>query len=263
MGTMDCTLYVWGPGSSVPWDAAYWKDTRLQMPSSLVDLELLGGFRHRVLRPFESYRLSYVDERQYGGTFAFDLDFRGLRPPAYFGAKHFDQPMHVTGTLMVDGIEHQVDCQAMRDRSWYRRGDYTHFRSAYSYGIVSPDEGFLALYAAPRGEDLLRDNLPLVGGHLLAVDEEPLLVRGQRRVTSRDPATGQPWTVEISYSTGGTDRTVVGTVRNAIALAANTNMMSWMSLVDWQLDGATVVGEDQEIWSPGIWRAFRKGADPA
>jgi hypothetical protein len=48
-------------------------------------------------------------------------------------------------------------------------------------------------------------------------------------------------------------------VRNCMAVAANPNMLSWMSLVEWEVRGRTVWGEDQEIWSPSIWRAFRRG----
>ena len=56
----------------------------------------------------------------------------------------------------------------------------------------------------------------------------------------------------------GRVREVHGRVRNGLALAANTSMLSWMSLVDWDIDGRIVVGEDHEIWSPSLWRAFRK-----
>jgi hypothetical protein len=260
LGTMDCFVYVWGSGGSVPWDAAYWKDLRLGIPATLEDLVVHGLLHHEVRRPFEDYHLSYHDDRQYGGLFAFDLDVAALRPATYFGGKHFDQSVRVTGTLTLDGLERQVDCLAMRDRSWYRRGDFTQFRSAYSYALTSPTEGFLALYAAPRDVDMLVDDLPLVGGHQIVGDVQTPLISGERRVTERDAATGQPEVVEITFGVGAERRTVVGTVRNSMALVANTNMMSWMSLVDWNVDGTTIVGEDQEIWSPGIWRAFRQGS---
>jgi hypothetical protein len=258
LGVMDAFVYVWGPGGSVPWDTAYWKDLRLAMPSSLVDLEL-QGLRHAVVRPFDEYRLSYEDARGYEGGFAFELRAGALRPPTYFGGKHFDQPVHMTGWVAVDGRRRAVDCFAMRDRSWYRRGDFTLFRSAYSYAISSPEESFLALYAAPRDRDMLLDDLPLVGGHMASSEGQDALRSGERRVVDRDPATGQPVTVIVGFAGENAPvREVRGQVRNAIALAANTSMLSWMSLVEWDLDGVKVLGEDQEIWSPSIWRAFRR-----
>ena len=257
LGVMDSFVYVWGPGGSVPWDTAYWKDVRLAMPASLVDLEL-PSLTHAVVTPFEKYRLSARDERGYGGTFAFDIDAEAIRPPTHFGGKHLDQPMRMTGWIELDGTRREIDCRAMRDRSWYRRGDFTLFRSAYSYALSDSEDSFLALYAAPRDADMLRDDLPLVGGHITASSGHRGLSTGHRKVTERDPATGQPLAVEVTFATeSGELRTVSGTVRNCLALAANTSMLSWMSLVDWDIDGEIVVGEDQEIWSPSIWRAFR------
>jgi hypothetical protein len=260
LGTMDAFVYVWGSGGSTPWDTAYWKDLRLPMPGSIQDLELLGGLRHTVVRGLDEYALAYEDDRGYGARFGFELRAEALKPPTYFGGKHFDQPMHMTGWLEIDGSRHEVDCFAMRDRSWYRRGDFTLFRSAYSYAIESPEDSFLALYAAPRTDDMLRDDLPLVGGHTVSSDKQRTLSTGARRVIDRDPATGQPRAVVVTFAgEDGALREAKGRVRNSIALAANTNMLSWMSLVEWRVDGRTLVGEDQEIWSPSIWRAFRRG----
>ncbi|HJQ45367.1 MAG TPA: hypothetical protein VJ870_03440 [Amycolatopsis sp.] len=256
---MDAFVYAWGPGGSMPWDTVYWKDLRLGMPSSIENLELPGGLRHSVVRSFERYRLSYEDTRAYGGPFGFDLRVEALKPPTYFGAKHFDQPMHLTGWVTIGGDRHEVDCFAMRDRSWYRRGDFTLFRSAYSYGIAAPEDSFLALYAADRDGDMLVDDLPLVGGHTVSADGQDVLRTGERRVVERDRHTGQPRAIEVDFAAAdGSTRLARGRVRNAIALAANTSMLSWMSLVEWDVDGRVIVGEDQEIWSPSIWRAFRR-----
>ncbi|MDF3309554.1 hypothetical protein P3H15_31540 [Rhodococcus sp. T2V] len=257
LGVMDAFTYVWGPGVSSPWDTAYWKDVRLGMPTSLLDLEI-PGLSHTVVDPFREYRLTSEDERGYGDRFAFDLSAKALQAPTYFGGKHLDQPMHMTGWVTVDGTRRDVDCFAMRDRSWYRRSDFTLFRSAYSYALGGSDDGFLALYAAPRDLDMLRDDLPLVGGHETSATGQRPFSSGVRKVTKRDPVTGHPMELTVAFEEeGGGTREVRGRVRNSIALAANTSMLSWMSLVDWDVDGRIVVGEDQEIWSPSIWRAFR------
>ena len=46
---------------------------------------------------------------------------------------------------------------------------------------------------------------------------------------------------------------MTGPVRNCMAVAANRNMLSWVSLVEWDFRGERVLGEAQEIWSPCIW----------
>lgn len=261
VGIANSCVYAWERGASVEWDAAYWKHLHGPMPASLTRMELLGGLRHVQREPFVGYELSYEDRAGYGPPFGFEVTVEAAREPTYFGGKHFDQEVRVTGRLTVDGRTFDVDCLAMRDRSWYRRGDFTLFRSAYSYAVRSPEAGFLALYAAPRDRDLLVDTLPLVGGHAVVDGRQHTFRGGVRRVTERDPATGHPLEVEVEAdSEDGVRVTAHGRVRNAMALAANPNMLSWMGLVEWTVDGTTVVGEDQEIWSPSIWRAFRRAA---
>jgi len=262
LGIANSCIYVWGPGTSTPWEAAYWKHLHVPMPKSLTAMELLGGLRHEQRVPFESYDLSYVDNRNYGSPVGFDVRVNAVGAPEFFGGKHFDQAVRVTGQLDVDGRSFAIDCLAMRDRSWYRRGDFTLFRSAYSYALAEPGDGFLALYAAPRDRDMLVDDLPLVGGHRLGQGPVVRFVDGQRVVRSREPGTGRP--VEISVRAVGADGVPVevhGRVTNCIGLAANPNMFSWMSLVEWSYGGRVVLGEDQEIWSPSLWRAFRQSGD--
>ena len=258
LGIVNPCIYVWGSGASVEWDAAYWKHSHYPMPKSLVDLELRGGLTHRVTEPFVSYEIAYRDEKKYGPPLSFDIQVSALAEPDYFGGKHFDQRVRVTGVLDVDGHTFQIDCHAMRDRSWYSRGDYTLFRSAYSYAVVDGENNFLAMFAAPRDRDMLIDDLPLVGGYVgFGGTRRPASV-GERRVTRRDRATGHP--AEVVLTVDG--EAIVGQVLNTMAVAANPNMLSWMGLVEWDYRGRAVLGEDQEIWSPSIWHAFRRGETP-
>jgi hypothetical protein len=262
LGIANPCIYVWGPGTSVEWDAAYWKHSHLPMPASLDSMELLGGLRHQVVEPFRTYRISYADQEKYGAPLDLDVELSALGPPEFLGGKHFDQPMRVTGRLRVDGTHHDIDCLAMRDRSWYSRGDYTLFRSAYSYAIASPEDQLLAIFAAPRDADMLLDDLPAVGGYTESgsATSRHVVTGGTRGVTRRDPSTVHPLELVLELEgPAGPDR-VSGRVRNCMAVAANPNMLSWMSLVEWDLHGTTVLGEDQEIWSPSIWHAFRRGA---
>lgn len=260
LGIANPCIYVWGSGTSVEWDAAYWKHSHYPMPSSITSLELLGGLRHEVVEPFRSYRLSYSDDQKYGAPLDFDVELSALGTPEFLGGKHFDQPVRVTGCLSVDGTEHVIDCLAMRDRSWYSRGDFTLFRSAYSYAIAAPDQQLLAIFAAPRDGDMLLDDLPLAGGYCESgAESRGSILSGSRRVTRRDEATGHPLELVVDVAGPDGSELMTGRVRNCMAVAANPNMLSWMSLVEWDWRGTSVLGEDQEIWSPSIWHAFRRG----
>ena len=265
LGIANPCVYVWGPGTSVEWDAVYWKHSHLPMPASLASMDLLTGLRHEAVEPFRRYRVAYADKEKYAAPLELELELTALGPPEFLGRKHFDQPMQVTGRLSAEGSDHDIDCLAMRDRSWYSRGDFTLFRSAYSYAIASPQDQFLAIVAAPRDDDMLQDDLPLAGGYRELPDgtdggtSRVALSTGCRRVTRRDDATGHPLEVVVDVEGPNGPETMTGRVRNCIAVAANPNMLSWMSLVEWDVAGQTVWGEDQEIWSPSIWREFRRG----
>lgn len=47
------------------------------------------------------------------------VDRVGLEPSG-----HIDQTMHVTGTVVLDGVTHHVDCVANRDHSWSSRPEF-------------------------------------------------------------------------------------------------------------------------------------------
>ena len=81
-----------------------------------------NGNTVEVLEPLMKYRTTYSDP----GRFEADLVHEGIMPPhshpvgawPFWATRHFDQPMHVTGTLVLSGEEIAVDCFSVRDRSW-------------------------------------------------------------------------------------------------------------------------------------------------
>jgi hypothetical protein len=257
-GIADCNIYVWDREVSAPWDAVYWKRFEMAYPATLADLNWIGGLRHRVIEPLARYSLEYHDDsspQQRG--FGIELVLEKTGSPRWFGRKHFDQPMRVLGSLTIDGVELTVDCRSMRDRSWYSRSDFGRFRSGYSYLLTDQFE-VLLLSAAPKETNGLAPTLPIIGGYVHDADGEVSVVGGERAVSRRDSATGRPMGVRLvgELSSGKTIE-LEGSCRNSMAIACNAGMFSWMNFVEWHHQGATVFGEDQEIWSPSIWRAFR------
>lgn len=265
VGIANSCIYAWKPGISTPWDAAYWKHLHVPIPESLTDLTLLGGIRHRQIDPYRTYEINYEDDTEFDGTFAFNVVFEAIESPQWFGGKHFDQSGVVRGKLESNGEVYEVDCRVMRDRSWYRRSDFALFRSAYSYVLGAQGDGFLALFAAPRDQPMLTDDLPLVGGWWAAsTDARIPLVAGMRTVTRRDPATGAPLHVEIdAVDSAGRGVQMSGDTHNVLPITANANMMSWMSLTRWWMNDSRYpqIGEDQEIWSPSLWRSRHRIID--
>ena len=63
-------------------------------------------------------------------------------PPFNFGA-HVDQPGRVTGRFELHGEAMDVDCIAMRDRSWGIRRPHRQPKIGYDHATASADDGFL------------------------------------------------------------------------------------------------------------------------
>ena len=85
-----------------------------------------NGNTVEVLEPLMRYRTTYSDPATGGVAFAADLVHEGVMAPhshpigawPFWATRHFDQTMHVTGTIVLDGEEIAVDCYSVRDRSW-------------------------------------------------------------------------------------------------------------------------------------------------
>jgi hypothetical protein len=81
-----------------------------------------NGVSITMLEPLMKYRTTYSDP----GKFEADLVHEGIVPPhshpvgawPYWNSRHFEQPMHTTGTITVAGEVIPVDCYSIRDRSW-------------------------------------------------------------------------------------------------------------------------------------------------
>ncbi|HEY2330416.1 MAG TPA: hypothetical protein VGH94_00725 [Acidimicrobiales bacterium] len=181
---------------------------------SLLDLTAPNGVTIKVLEPLMRYHTTYRDP----GKFEADLVHEGIIRPhshpigawPYWNSRHFDQPMHTTGTIVVAGEEIAVDSYTIRDRSWgprpegptppdkkLERGAWTFnerparaalpYSVGYMYGAQDARHAFLAGTSplmTPEGE--LSDDLDPGAGYLVRDGIYAPLVRGYRE-TELDP----------------------------------------------------------------------------
>jgi len=124
-----------------------------------------NGNHVEVLKPLMRYRTTYSDP----GAFEADLVHEGIIAPhshpvgawPFWATRHFDQPMHVTGTIVVHGEEIAVDCYSVRDRSWGPRPT----------GPI-PDDKKLPKGALPGREHRpVRANFPHSVGYVFATQD--------------------------------------------------------------------------------------------
>ncbi len=264
LGILACTIYVWEPGASEPWELPYWRCWwHMPIPAGIepTSFTLPNGLAYRTLEPMSAYAISYSGD----DGVSFELDWRALHPPHPLGVAdgigHLDQLGRVQGELVLHGERIAVDCVEMRDRTWGPRRESRQATClGYSYGAGA--DGF-AFHASTR-LDRHTGEWKLMTGFVLGRGE-PRTVSAVRRRVTRDER-GRPVSVQLTIvDDRGVELTAVGEVVSLLSHIA-TPFFVWVSLVRWRFqDGSEAFGEDQDTWSPGKLREFltRYRADKA
>jgi hypothetical protein len=240
----------------------------------LRDVRLPNGNHLQVLEPLRRYRVRYSDP----GRFEADVVLEGLRAPhshplgvaPFWKGRHFDQAVHVTGQVVLDGEVIDVDSLSMRDRSWGprpgpRRDDgpkrskrreppdpvaagrppFSPFGVGYVFGTASADEMFLAYTLPCVFDGVGRDDV--TAGYLVRDGRYGLLVAGTRRA-ELDPE--HRWRRRIvleAVDEHGREVTAIGTlISHHGASGLGTGYFHWV----W--NGAEGYGEDQSAAPPVV-----------
>jgi hypothetical protein len=258
LGIMSCGIYVWEHGTEEIWQLPYYRvfwHMRYPAEQRLTSLRLDNGLEYDTLEPLTRYRVAYAD----GDAISFELEFEALHEPSAHGLRdgrgHFDQLGRVTGELTLYGEKIEIDCIEMRDRTWGpRREGRQATMLGYDYAASSKTSGFHST--------TLRDGEAKAFSHLfgfvLREHGKRELVEATREV-ERDPH-GRPERIVIrAIDEDGQPYDVHGVVASRFGMPS-TPWFNWVSQVHWTLpDGTVAVGEDQETWSPALFRALRRG----
>ena len=257
IGTVAGGAWVWDEAAWLPWDVAYSANySALPLPadSDLRDVALPTGFSIRVVKPTLAYQLGFED----GDRLRAELRFEGVMPPqpltavgSTFGSgRHYDQFGRVSGHLLLHGERIEIDCIAMRDRTWGPRPEHRPRRAAYVTGAAGPDHGFLAV-TNPRP-----DHDPIAYGFLYRDGETHSLLNGERRV-ERDP--NQGWITRVTIDAVdavGRRLLAVGVPVSRMFVNRHT-FIDINSLVRWDVGDETAWGEDQDMWPVHTFAAER------
>lgn len=260
IGTVAGGIWVWDAEAHLPWEVPFCANyTALQLPggADLRDITLPTGVSIRVIEPTMSYALGFDDEDR----LRVDLRFDGVMPPepltavgSTFGsAHHFDQFGRVTGEVVLHGEAFQIDCLAMRDRTWGPRPEHRPRQAAYVTGAANRDHAFLAVTNTQGDRD------PVAYGFLRREGRTVRLVDGERSV-ERDPEHGWITSITIDATDAeGRRLHAVGAPASRIIVNRHT-FIDINSLVRWDLDGETAWGEDQDMWPVHAFAAARRMA---
>lgn len=249
LGVCSLGVFLWDAGAHEPWRVRYARSYwHLAMPETdLVDLHL-EGLRYQQLEPLQRFRVAYED----ADLLSLDLEFTGLRAPHEAGigrgVGHYDQPCQVVGEVNLQGERIPIDTIGMRDRTWSVRPEDRHGTgTAYTYGHISADEQFLLLTKLDgNGGSFISG---VFTGYLVRDGVHAPLVDANRRVVER--VDGYPTRLEIEITDDlGRRLEATGRTLNRLANQASPAQFAWMSMAEWQTEAGTMIGEDQEVWSP-------------
>ncbi len=267
LGVSSGGAFVYGPGrwmvSEQPY-YAYFHHLPLPEPMDLRNVKFGNGVSVRVLEPGMRYRVGYQFRDH--TEFTADLLFEGLTPPVphlrgaapFTGSSHYDQHGRVTGTLQLNGETIDVDCIAVRDRSWGRRPEHVGLgtrRLSYVFGAGSSAEAFL-VFTQPPVDDQLAEVENLSSGYLLRSGKLRRLTSAVRS-NRRDPATGGVEHITIDgVDSDGRELHVTGDAVSRLALVNASLCVG--TIMRFSIDGREGWGEDQDVWPHARFAQMRR-----
>jgi hypothetical protein len=248
IGIISGGAWVWDHTAHLPWEVPYSANyTALPIPADqdLDDILLPTGVSIKVIEPCMSYALGYDDE----GRFQANLRFDGVMPPepltatgSTFGsAHHFDQIGRVSGSIVLHGESIDIDCLAIRDRTWGRRPENRPRQAGYITGAASAEHGFLAVTN-------VRSEGDQVAYGFLRRDGRTIGLSGGERRCIRDAKTGFTERLELdAIDNEGRELHAVGEVVSRIIINRHT-FIDANSLVRWEIGDEIAWGEEQDMW---------------
>jgi hypothetical protein len=220
----------------------------------LRDFRFPSGLAIKMLEPMTRYHLAYDDPTR----LTFDLEFEAVMKPWVDVAggetpTHFDQMGRITGQLTLHGKKIDVDCYAMRDRSWGRvRSEKweTSDVGAYSCASAGTETSVFVMGFGAKKK-----------GFLVLDSKRSGLVEGRRDI-ERHPDEG--WITSMVLA--GTDamgrrfETECECLSRIAMPIPGVGGVCWTSLFRCELEGVEMWGEDQDFWSLYAWSAARRRA---
>ncbi len=254
----------WDDRATGPTDALYWDVHWIQQipEGNMLSSVYPGGLRVERLVPGRCFRFGYERE-----GCAFDLTFSAIArahevlpdhaatEAAFTG--HFEQPGRMTGRLLLDGEEHQIDCWAMRDRSWGPRTFDDVHQGDYLWGVGSEQESFHVIAVHDGSVNRVR------GGYLLRDGTMADLTSGRSWTEGRIGGLRSNRVIVEAADASGRVLTAEGRTRNGLVWMLYPREVVVWALVEWTVDGRPMWGEQQEFFPAGRARQLLRDVSPA
>ena len=237
------------------------------LADDLMNFRLDNGYGVETLEPLKRYRMTYEDSARDSRV---DLHYEGLIPPVMFGdGNHLEQPMHVTGDLVIRGEHHLVDCFAFRDRSWGKPRQETHQPfPPYSWIAATFSPDFIVNCgvfdqaennAELNGQFVMPKDRTLAGGWLYRHSQLSRIVKADKRVIrTRDFLLPSEVILELADE-HGREISIRGTMQAANCWPLGGNLNFVIAFMRWECEGKVAYGDCQEGMWTDYYNAYSSG----
>jgi hypothetical protein len=259
MGMLNGGPVMWDPSGTYSWNCLYYNWSHLQaLPpdSRKFDMRALNSLAVKVIEPQTRYSIHYDNE-----GFQMDLEWHAIGPvhelktgdagqqaTAKF---HIEQPGRMRGTIRRDGQVYDIDCFSMRDTSFGAREYASLATGGYFWGIAAAS----AFHAIAMGEGKQQR---VIGGFIWKDGQLSSLQSGTRRIIQF----GKHGPKQVLFeATDALGRSILasGAVEDGLIFTGYTDHTVVWSLVQWDWDGVTHWGDNQEFCSAVRFRKIARG----
>ena len=259
MGMLNGGPAMWDASGTNQWDCLYYNWSHLQaMPpgAQKFDMTARNSLSVKVLEPMSRYKIDYDKE-----GFGMDLVWEAIGPDHELNTGdpgqqstarfHIEQPGRMKGMIRRHGEEFPIDCFSMRDTSYGPR-EYESLASGGYFWGISADSSFHALCMGEGRE------ANCIGGFIWKDGQLGSLVSGKRTIVEYGQFGPSRVVFEGSDKLGRTMR-ATGTVDPGLVFTGYTDHTVVWSLTEWDWDGVTHWGDNQEFCPSETFRRIARG----
>lgn len=240
--TLQAELHDW---------RSYMSDAALK--NDLREFRFDNGYGVKTIEPLKRFHLTYAAPANRNSV---DLMIEAVLPAVMFGdGNHFEQTMQVKGELVLRGKRYDVDCFTVRDRSWGKARHETPLPMApvsWMCGAFSKDFSFNCQIFDHVGKNpgplALPDAKALSGGWVHRDGKLGRIVRASKRAL-REPGSTACAGIEMQFSDEhGREFDLRGALVASCPVAFWNNIWIGINLMQWECDGQTGYGDNQEAF---------------
>lgn len=259
MGMLNGGPNMWDPSGTFQWNCLHYDWAHLQaVPAGALkyDLKARNSLQVKMLEPLRRYKIDYDKD-----GLQLDLVWEAIGPchelvtgdeSQKAAAKfHIEQPGRMTGTVRRHGEEIAIDCYSMRDTSYGARDYDSLAYGGYFWGI-SENSTFHALCMGDGIE------AGCIGGFIWKDGVLSSMATGKRIITGYGQFAPSKMIFEGTDKLGRSMR-ATGVVDPGLVHTGYTDHTIIWSLVEWNWDGVTHWGDNQEFYPADPFRQIARG----